>query len=425
MRLFKNTFVKDTFVLTSGTTIAQAIPLFFYPILSRLYTPEQFGVLAAVTAVSSVLATISTGQYHIGILVSKDEEEAVNMLSLSLLISLFVNLIAFPLIIILYWFGILSNLLTPWLIFIAVVCSLCISIYNVYNEWCVKYKYFKQVTINKITNSGANSISKFLFALINSAKKFGLIYGELLGRVISSTMCIVHLCRKDGRTIKNRLSFPKIKSLAIENKKYPFFSLPGQFMNTFGGQLPVFIFGAFFSKTIVGYYSMAYMVLSLPVSIIGMAIRDAFRQRATVIYLEHGRCDGLYKKVFTVLFLFAFFTCIIAIFILPPLFKIVLGSQWVEAGRYAIFLAPTVFVGLVNEVFTSLWIIADKLKEGFYWQTFHFVITCVSLVIGVLLFKNIIAALICFTIGKCLAYGVNLFYTWSFAKGKKNNINNL
>jgi hypothetical protein len=64
-----------------------------------------------------------------------------------------------------------------------------------------------------------------------------------------------------------------------------------------------------------------------------------------------------------------------------------------------------------------------QIKEGLYWQTFHFVITCVSLVIGVLLFKNIIAALICFTIGKCLAYGVNLFYTWSFAKGKKNNIN--
>ena len=67
------------------------------------------------------------------------------------------------------------------------------------------------------------------------------------------------------------------------------------------------------------------------------------------------------------------------------------------------------FCRLGKRSFTSLWIIADKLKEGFYWQTFHCNNLC-FLVIGVLLFKNIIAALICFTIGKCLAYGVNFLY---------------
>ena len=40
----KSEFAKNVLTLMTGTTIAQAIPIAISPILTRLYTPEDFGV---------------------------------------------------------------------------------------------------------------------------------------------------------------------------------------------------------------------------------------------------------------------------------------------------------------------------------------------------------------------------------------------
>ena len=63
----KKSFFKTSMILTMGTTFAQAIPIVFYPILSRLYTPAEFGILATISAVFSLLALLATGQYQIGL----------------------------------------------------------------------------------------------------------------------------------------------------------------------------------------------------------------------------------------------------------------------------------------------------------------------------------------------------------------------
>ena len=73
--------------------------------------------------------------------------------------------------------------------------------------------------------------------------------------------------------------------------------MPAQLLNTVGGYLPVFFLAAYFSKTELGYYSMTMMLLTLPLSVVGIAIRDVFRQRAAVEYMERGCCSDLYKRV--------------------------------------------------------------------------------------------------------------------------------
>jgi len=42
----KSEFAKNVLTLMTGTTIAQAIPIAISPILTRIYTPEDFGVFA-------------------------------------------------------------------------------------------------------------------------------------------------------------------------------------------------------------------------------------------------------------------------------------------------------------------------------------------------------------------------------------------
>jgi O-antigen/teichoic acid export membrane protein len=63
----KSEFRKHVLTLLTGTTIAQAIPVAISPILTRIYSPEDFGLLAIYISIVTILATVITGAYDFAI----------------------------------------------------------------------------------------------------------------------------------------------------------------------------------------------------------------------------------------------------------------------------------------------------------------------------------------------------------------------
>jgi len=77
----KSEFSRNVLTLMTGTTIAQAIPIAISPILTRIYTPEDFGVFALYMSVASLLAVVDTGSYEHAIILPKKDEGAVNIVA--------------------------------------------------------------------------------------------------------------------------------------------------------------------------------------------------------------------------------------------------------------------------------------------------------------------------------------------------------
>lgn len=84
--LSKSEFLRNVLTLMTGTTIAQAIPIANTPILTRLYTLADFGLLALFVAVTSILGSIANGRYEMAIMLPKKDEDAINIAALGLLI---------------------------------------------------------------------------------------------------------------------------------------------------------------------------------------------------------------------------------------------------------------------------------------------------------------------------------------------------
>lgn len=145
MKFLSNSqFVKDASVLTVGTSVAQFLPMLIYPVLSRLYTPEQFAALAAFTSLITILQVLGSCKYETAILISETDTSAANIFSLSLSLSIILALLLYSLFAI---FGVsftydytsgMCDLI--WLVPITVV---FLNIFTCYNEWCVRKKYFK------------------------------------------------------------------------------------------------------------------------------------------------------------------------------------------------------------------------------------------------------------------------------------------
>ena len=76
----------------SGTVIAQVIGLLITPILTRLYAADAFGEMALFMSISSIIGVVACLKYELAIVIPKEDDEAVAVLSVSFLSVLAVSL---------------------------------------------------------------------------------------------------------------------------------------------------------------------------------------------------------------------------------------------------------------------------------------------------------------------------------------------
>jgi len=415
----KGEFTKNAFTLIIGTSIAQAFPLLFYPILGRIFKPAEFGLLAILTSITSVLTVLATGRYESSILITKTKNDAANVVGLVLLLSFSFLLISF---IVLQIFSneislMLNEInLKKWL-FICPISAFSIIIFNCYNEWCVRNKYFLILSWNKIINSAATTLSKLLFGLVKVSSN-GLVFGDLIGRVISAGSCVFRAFRKDKAEFF-QISYKRMGILAKQYVQFPKFSLPDQLLDTLNSQISTLFLAYFFMSSEVGFYAMAGSLLSVPASIIANAMRDVFRQRANEEWMNKGNCRDIYKKTVKMMFFIIVPASIILIIILPDLFSLLLGKNWRIAGVYARILISNEAILFIFQVVAAVFIIANKMRISFIWQFISLILTVVSLSIGYLIFKDVKMTLICYVIARCLANLSRFYLTYSYSKGIK------
>ncbi|MCB8964139.1 MAG: oligosaccharide flippase family protein [Bacteroidales bacterium] len=412
-----SSFVKNSMILSIGTAISQAIPVIFAPLLSRLFSPDEFGLLALVQSVTVIINVIATGKYESVILISKNKRDAAHLVMVSLLLSFIFSVLC--IVIFLFFSNSIATMLNQprlvhW-IFICPVISFLISVYQCYNEWCVKFSLFKQLSFNKIINTSSLTISNLTIG-ITSISSGGLVIGEFLGRFFTAVISMWNVLRFNSKYFKS-VSVLRLKKMFFQYKQCPLFIMPAQLLNTVASQFAILILGFYFGEAKLGLYSMTNMVLAVPVSVLSLAIRDVFRQRANDEFLNKGNAKDLYVKTVKVLSVFSFLMFGLFVLFLPDIFSFVLGDEWREAGVYAQILSPTVMISFVAESVFGMFIVAERMRAVLYWQLLYFVISLLSWGVGCFYFTDIRYVLWCYTIGRSVAYLVNLFLSYKYAQG--------
>lgn len=414
-----SSFAKNSLTLSGGVAVAQVLPLLFYPVLGRIFTAEEFGLLAAVSSITTVLSVLGSGKYENGILVASDKREAAHLAVLSVvlgLVSMALSWVVLRFVLadsLVAWFQ--EQELARWL-FVCPLAAFFIIVYNVYNEWCVREKYFKALSVNKIVNAGAITLGKLFFGFVRLSSQ-GLVVGDLIGRGISAVGCSIRAWLRDGSTFAQvRLS--GLKRCAVRFSEFPLYTMPGQLLNTIGQALPVLFIAHFFNKAEVGYFSMALTLFAIPINVVGSAVRDVYRQRANEEYMSGGTCLASFNKVMKILLAVGIGAFLLFEWFLPQLMALFLGQQWFVAGRYAQILAPAMVLMFVSTSLSGLFIVAGKLRQFFYWQLAYAVTTFLSVWLGGLLFDSMEALLILFSVTRCAVYAASIVMTRSYAKGR-------
>ena len=151
----KSEFSRNVLTLMTGTTIAQAIPISISPILTRIYTPEDFGIFALFVAISSIFGSIANGRYELAIMLPKKDEDAINIFALGFIITCTISLLLLILVVLFhdYFLILLKNEeIGLWLYFVPIAVFFT-GIYNILNYFNNRKKYYKDIANATIIKS--------------------------------------------------------------------------------------------------------------------------------------------------------------------------------------------------------------------------------------------------------------------------------
>src|SRR5690606_24769985 len=122
------------------------------------------------------------------------------------------------------------------------------------------------------------NIGLVLFGILKFGA-IGLLISQLLGSVFGLKKQSENFIKKTALLKQDTLK--GIRSTLTSNKNQLFFSMPAHFISTLSYSIINFFITGLFGLSVFGYYSMAYRMLGLPLSLVSMNISKVFFQRAT------------------------------------------------------------------------------------------------------------------------------------------------
>jgi len=378
----KSEFSRNVLTLMTGTTIAQAIPIAISPILTRIYTPEDFGIFALYMSVASILSVVATGRYELAIMLPKKDEDAMNIVVLSITISFLVSLIS--LVIVSVFNKKITDLLgnseiSMWLYFIPLTVLLT-GVYQSFNYWLNRKKQYKRLASNRIMQSGVTAIANLSMGFAELGRS-GLIIGSIVGKSVA-TIVLVRKVLIEDRFFLKKVEKLKIFILAKRYIQFPKFDIWASLLNVFSYQITHILFNTLFNSTIAGYYYLTQRILGLPFAFVASAISDVFREQASSDFKKFGSAATIYKSTFIKLFVLGLFPSIILYFFSVDLFTIVFGKKWTIAGEYVQILTPMLFIKFIASPLSFMLYIGEKQKLNFYSQALFLISILYSFLVG-------------------------------------------
>ncbi|PSS47913.1 lipopolysaccharide biosynthesis protein [Pseudomonas sp. BBP2017] len=403
----RSEFLRNVVTLMTGTTLAQAIPIAAMPLLTRLYTPEDFGVLALYMSIAAMISVVINARYEIAVMLPERDEDAASLVVLSVSIAAGISLLLLAGI---YVFndaiqGWLNNsaiglwlYLIPFTVFVT-------GLWQALNYWNNRAKKYKRLAVSRIVQGGGMTAAQFSLSWLAGG---GLVLGYLAGQVAATAVFLAKIWREDRSAI-SQVTAASILQNAKRYSKFPKYSSGGALLNNAATQMPVLMLSKFFETHIVGVFSLTFRALNLPMSLIAASFSQVLYQRFVTIHRDRPEILARYVfKVFLMLLALMIPLIIVVWFFGGQIFGVVFGEAWRQAGEYAAILIFAIAIRFSVSPLSTVLAMEHNIKLGTAWQVIYFITVTGTLYI----FRNseISKFILAFTLHDVVLYSLYLVF---------------
>lgn len=416
-KLPPGSFISNVVTLMTGTTFAQAIPIAISPILTRIYSPEDFGVLALFVAITAIFGSVANGRYELAIVLPVEDEDAINVTVLCVIIATVVSIILFVIAVI-FNDAIVTRLgnssIAPWLYFVPLVVFLT-GLFNALNYFHVRTKGFKDIAKATVNKSVASAATQLGLGFLKTGST-GLIVGQIVSFITGNSILAANILKK--KKLLSSINKSEIKRLAKRYIDFPKFSMWSILANTLSYNIVSIFISSIFGATTLGFYSLGNKVLGAPASLVGNSIGQVFFQRVTEEKQKHGSATEVFIKASKALLLVGLPPFVLLFFILEDLFAFVFGSEWRIAGAYAKIMLPLFCVRFFTAPLSIINSVFEKQKISLIWQLSLLLMSIIIMFLSYLYSFDIKVFLGSFAIASIALYLVLWIILLQVSKGK-------
>jgi O-antigen/teichoic acid export membrane protein len=346
-RLKASALARNMFSVASGTAAGQLVAFAFSPLITRIFSPEVFGLQGVFLAAVSILSPVIALRYPLAIVIAENEKEARRLERLAVGIAFLLSFILG--VILLFAQGPVLAVLGaeavgPWIWFLPLA-LLCVAFQDVSTFQATRHGWFRLLGVVTVVQA----------FLTNLARVLGGLAAPVVGVLIAVTALapavqagLVKLFSKDRRGPPPPQLRPRAAlALMDKHRDFPLYRVPTDVLNSASQAVPTILLAALFSPAAAGFYVLARSVLNLPANLVGIAIGN-------VLYAHYAELDRAGEPLTPVLLrwtggLLALSPLIIGgSWFAPAIFSFVFGAEWEEAGQYVQWMSLWIGISIAN-----------------------------------------------------------------------------
>ena len=339
-RLHKGAFLRHVGVLAGGTAIGQATSVLVAPILTRLYTPADLGLLGVFSAFVLTLGGVAAARYDVAVVAADDEDDAAALTCAAVLAAIPLTAVICGLAWLLIrqkWMG-FGSMPMHILPFVAVAVFVT-AVFAAFRYWFIRAQIFGTVSKVSVYQGVMRSIVQVALGIVH-AGWMGLIAGDVAGRMAG----IGRMSHLAWRSLKERtrsFAIRPIVRVMVRYREFPKINMPSTLIDTVALNLTIPLIAQVFGAAPAGQFTLVQRLLTLPLGIISMSVADAFHGRAAAyVRDEPHQLRRFYLRTARGLFLSGLVPVVLLIVFAPMTVAFIFGSKWEVAGVLVALMAP-------------------------------------------------------------------------------------
>ena len=344
--------LRAVLTLVAGGGVAQAIPLLVVPWLTRMYTPQQFGIYQLFAAVAANLAVVACARYEFALPLIGGGADARALRALCLRVLAAVTCLTAPGAAV--WFALDGGAWTLWLpLAVGVLGFLSLA-----TLWATRMQSYRLLAIARVVQYGGASLAQAGAALLGAGVQ-GLIVAPIAAAAAAAAMLRMPL--RDtvtgtdaGGPSRPADSAPRWLQLARRFRDFPLLNTPHAFMGALQDTTAIWLILHWQGAAAAGFWGLALRYLKAPATLVGGAVSQALYPRlaahgaagddahAPLRVTPEGR--AAVRRVMAGLALIALPLVVLLWALAPWGFEHLFGADWRGAGELARALA--VYIGV-------------------------------------------------------------------------------
>ncbi len=421
-KIVRNEIVKNVLTLFSGSSLAQLIPFLIYPVLSRLYTPAEFGTLALFANLMMILSIFATAKYEQAIMLPVKNSSAINITGFCLL--LITGFWIFTMLVFLFFgcnivslFG--DSGLYPWIYLLPFSVAFH-SVFQVMTLILNRQKHFRSMALSRVLQSLSSSGVKLGGGFLQVGRG-GLIVGTTIGHFFSAAFLFIRFYINN----KNWLSLISLKRMREQIIRYIYFPkyvMLHALSSTVSAALPIIFFTRFFSSEEAGLYAMGYSIVFIPLSLFSAAIEQVLYQDLSMKFNSEKELTPLMKDTAKTIIFIAIIPFLLLFAFAPFAFEFLLGGDWAVSGVYVRIILPWLFMAFLTSPLSFIPKIFGRQKKAMFIELISFVFRVAALSAGIY-YNSLQTGLILYVLVSFIMVSYSLFWYFRLANNHDKEIN--